>query len=89
MPKIKPKGGQTRPKDKPTPKAARPRMSAFRLAPETLALIDRLAESFRVAPEMTVTKTSVVELAVRELAERRLKGTTKWSTSCKRSTAGR
>ena len=65
MPKFKPDS---------SPDRRSSQSSTFRLSPETLALIDALAAHFQPSPEMPVTKTSVIERAVREMAERELKG---------------
>jgi hypothetical protein len=59
---------------KPPTKPVRPKQGAFRFSPETWDYIDALADSLRSTPEMTVTKTAVVEMAIRETAERRLGG---------------
>jgi hypothetical protein len=50
------------------PKPTRPRQRAFRFTTETNALLDRLAAHFQPSP----TVTAIVEMAIREMAERRL-----------------
>jgi hypothetical protein len=49
------------------------KMVTFRLPPQTVALIESLAASYTDDPDMPATKTGVVVIAIRELAERRLK----------------
>lgn len=58
------KGGATR---------LRPKISAFRFSEETHTNLDLLVKSYSPDPEMPVTRTAVVEQAIREMTERRTK----------------
>jgi anti-sigma regulatory factor (Ser/Thr protein kinase) len=60
MPKAKPKGGATKPRQ-------------FRLTDAEIATIDLIAAHAASQLGFTPTRTDVLRLAVRELAERRLK----------------
>lgn len=61
------------PRTKSAAKAPRPRQTAFRFSAETHAFLGALAEHYRPSPEATITKTAILEKAVREMAERDLK----------------
>jgi hypothetical protein len=52
------------------PNPTRPRQ--FRLTDDELDIIDRLAATMAAEPEIRVTRTDVIRVAIRELAERRL-----------------
>lgn len=58
---------------KTSPNGGPTKARQFRLTDAELATIDRLAESLRPAPDITITRTDVLRVAVREMAERRLK----------------
>lgn len=60
-------------KGEPSPDPGGYKMVSFRLPARTIALIEALAANYTDDPDMPATKTGVIVIAVRELAERRLK----------------
>lgn len=69
MAKVKARPGAT---PAPASKITKPRQ--FRFTDAEIDVIDRLAATYRSDPSLPVTRTDVLRIALRELAERRLEG---------------